>query len=204
MRAVRLPGCRAIGTDSATTRSRRRPAFRHHRRRARRAPRIPGLVPRPTADEGLVRHLLPHGQARAVRQSREDPRWAPGVPSDVHRARIMRLAFRVGPAGPERPSFWARTAGPEGPEVTLTVESDHGGCSSCPPPVRLRPSADPAQAEPHLAPGQDRLQQDVLAYGAQGSRLTRPASRSRTLGPVPSPGRGSRSSTPTRCRTEIV
>ena len=40
-------------------------------------------------------------------------------------------------------------------------------------PVRLRPPAAAAEAEPALAPGQDRLQQDVLAHGPQGPGLTR-------------------------------
>ena len=39
-------------------------------------------------------------------------------------------------------------------------------------PVRLRPSAAAAEAEPALAPRQDRLQQDVLAHGPQGPRVT--------------------------------
>ena len=54
----------------------------------------------------------------------------------------------------------------DGKGTLLQFDYDH------PPP--------PAEAEPALAPGQDRLQQDVLAHGAEGSRLTRPASR---LGP---------------------
>ena len=39
------------------------------------------------------------------------------------------------------------------------------------PPVRLRASAPAAEAEPALAPRQDRLQQDVLAHGAEGPGL---------------------------------
>ncbi len=41
-----------------------------------------------------------------------------------------------------------------------------------PPPVRLRASATTAQAESVLAPGQDRIQQDLLAHGPQGPGLT--------------------------------
>ena len=41
------------------------------------------------------------------------------------------------------------------------------------PPVRLRASAPAAEAEPALAPRQDRLQQDVLAHRSQGPGLTR-------------------------------
>ena len=57
------------------------------------------------------------------------------------------------------------------------------------PPVRLRPPAQAAQAEPALAPRQDRLQQDLLAHGAEGSRLTptRDSSGPRS-GPFPGPG----------------
>ena len=40
------------------------------------------------------------------------------------------------------------------------------------PPVRLRPPAPAAEAEPAVAPRQDRLQQDVLAHGPEGPRLT--------------------------------
>ena len=40
------------------------------------------------------------------------------------------------------------------------------------PPVRLRPPAQAAQAEPALAPGQDRLQQDLLAHRPEGPRLS--------------------------------
>ena len=42
-----------------------------------------------------------------------------------------------------------------------------------PAPVRLRPPAQAADAEPALAPGQDRVQQDVLAHGSEGPRLAR-------------------------------
>ena len=53
----------------------------------------------------------------------------------------------------------------------------------------------PPKPEPALAPREDRLQQDVLAHGAR--RVASDADpRSRTPGPAPSPGRGSR---PLRC-----
>ena len=42
------------------------------------------------------------------------------------------------------------------------------------PPVRLRPPAEAAEAEPPLASRQDRLQQDVLAHRPEGSRVTGP------------------------------
>ena len=51
--------------------------------------------------------------------------------------------------------------------------------------VRLRASAAAAEAEPALAPGQDRLQQDLLAHRAEGPSLIDPA------GP-PTPPRGPR------------
>jgi len=41
------------------------------------------------------------------------------------------------------------------------------------PALRLRPSAQAAQAGQAVAPRQDRVQQDLLAHGAQGPRLTR-------------------------------
>ena len=52
-----------------------------------------------------------------------------------------------------------------------------------PPPVRLRPPAEAARSRSQLWHlGQDRLQQDVLAHGAEGSRLTNASPGAGTIG----------------------
>ena len=76
-------------------------------------------------------------------------------------------------------------------------------------PVRLRPPAEAPEAKCDLAPREDRLQQDVLPHGAEGTRLTTLVG-GRAAAPIPALSRSAErqqrpgSLPPGRCHVPLV
>ena len=100
--------------------------------------------------------------------------FALGDATDLPLSKAGSTAHFEAPVVAERVAAWCRAATPIRPRATtrardvLLRDRRRQGHAA---PVRLRPSAAAAQAQPLLAPGQGRLQQDLLAHGAARSGL---------------------------------
>ena len=130
-----------------------------------------GLAPAPGGWLPTDRHTLQVGGRPNV--------YALGDATDLPLSKAGSTAHFEAPVVAERSPPRSRAASPTGKDahlqrqghVLLRGRRRQGHAA----PVRLRPSARAAQAEPALAPRQDRVQQDLLAHRAARSRLSHAA-----------------------------